>query len=467
MKQIYVQSRTKKQLAVYMNNNNLEDIFIQDRDEFNIGDVFLGIVKDVDFRLNVAFVRLNNRDIGFLKLEEPNQVHQGERVLVQIEKLATKSKYVTVNLSIQLQSPYIVILPYEKGIHTSKKLKEEERERLISLVNHQPVGLIIRTQSNELSDNIFLSHLKEQLTIWENIQWALNHVKSPQKVYQSMSDWTAFFNKHLGEINEMICDDIKFKEQLVKTCGSNTVNISYDLQFIKNRPYNLNQLVSLLTKREVPLSSGGHIIIDRTEAMTVIDVDTSNTRMNNNKDQILEQTNLKAAVECERQIRLRQLSGMILIDFINMNSKISKKKIIDQLRESFKNDSSITIYGFTKLGIVEMTRKRLFPDVYDQFSIYYAQSANQCELIMNQIEEKLLEYQSAQTDQLHLKVATKYNINWKAYLLELKERHELNFSLKLSEDPSLQEPFSLYKIEDGNRVNKQLRQQGIKVDNLF
>lgn len=468
MKKIYIQIKTEKQMLIELDQGHLSNFLIEDRSSPRVGDIFSGIVKKIDPRLNIAFVHIGYEELAYFPLKKDDKIHQGERVIVQVTKLPIKSKRISVTNKIEITNEFFVYLPFENGIHISNKIDLENHKRLMDLFkNFTSGGLIIRTACEFESEQFLLTMFETLKECWGNILNNHNQGDKPQLLYRNESVFQRYLSTiNLHDYDEIVCDDIHFTQQLKQQFSSVKDKFNYDRRFHMKKPFPLEMLKEKLTSPIVKLKNGANITINRSEALTLIDVDSAGFRYNKNKENMILEINKEAAKEIASIIKQRQLSGIILIDFINMKRKSEQQQVIEVLTNHLKDDLvPHVIYGFTKLGLLEMTRKRAFSDVYEHF-LTKSELMTDSSFNLHILEEKLLYYQAERVDAVHLEVKRDLT-KWKEKIRQFQDEHQFSFSLFISVNSALQTDFELYKIGDVNWLLQRMKERQIKVDNLF
>ncbi len=367
------------------------DEFIVAQGRYQIGDVFLGTIENVLPGIDAAFVnigasekngfihvtdlgplRLKKNASGINELLEPRQ-----KVLVQVMKEPTGSKGPRLTGNLSLPGRYLVLQPNGQGVNISRRINSEnERNRLRALgvlIKPPGTGLLIRSEANEINEELIISDLENLLKQWESIQNAAE-VSSPPVLLNREED---FINRVLRDhvkpdLVKIIVDTANASERAKNFLkgAANNIEIEHHTEptdFLDH--YKINSTIFNALKPRVDLPSGGYIIIEPTEALTVIDVNSGSfTRSANSRETVL-WTNCEAAIEIARQLKLRNIGGVIIIDFIDMESRRDQLQLLEYFTSSIKNDAARPqIAQLTELGLVELTRKRQGQNIYELFS---------------------------------------------------------------------------------------------------
>jgi ribonuclease G len=298
------------------------------------------------------------------------KLHKGEEILVQIIKEPVKDKGVRVTSSISLPGRFCVLLPFDNKIGISKKIADyRERRRLKKLAREilpENCGLIIRTAAKEQNEKTLVGDLKYLLSTWETIQDTVKSKKPPYLVYKDVGTTTSVFRDLVTpDISKVFIDSKKiFKEirDYVKFVDSSLLE---KIEYYKDNKsifevFHVEEQIKALMGRKVNLPSGGHIVIEHTEAMTVVDVNSGRYAAKKEQELNSLKTDLEAAREIVRQLRLRDIGGLIVVDFIDLEDDRNRKKIYDELKKEFKKDrAKVALLPMTDFGLMQITRQRV------------------------------------------------------------------------------------------------------------
>lgn len=347
-----------------------------------VGNIYKGRIQNVLPGMSAAFVDIGLGKNTFLyigngKLPEPvrhmssnDRFHIGQDIILQIEKDASGSKGPKGTMRITLPGHSLVLMPTSDYIGISHRIKDEAvRSRLKSIAEkHLPqnMGLIIRTSAALQSDEVFVDELSKLVQLWKTICTQYKVMSAPALVYRDADIVVRVIRDVIDEdIDEIITNDSECYLRLKGLLDSIASEKKHLLSLYGKRrqifdEYRLEEEINRIYSRNISLKSGAEIIIDRTEAMTVIDVNSSKNVGNGlSLEDTLLRVNLEAAEEIVRQLRLRDIGGIIVVDFIDMESKASNDMLLDRLRQLADKDRvKTTIVGMTNLGLVEITRKK-------------------------------------------------------------------------------------------------------------
>ncbi|MFA6939689.1 MAG: ribonuclease E/G [Clostridiaceae bacterium] len=351
--------------AVY-EDNILSNIYFEKEDNKpKEGCIYIGEVKNILPSLKGAFLDIGYEKNVFLYLDKNIKIKKGDRLAVQIIKEEEGEKSAKSSLNLLLPGRYIMLQTLKEEMEFSGKLTEDFKESIrheIELYNN--TGVIIRSNSIETSIDEIKNEYDYLYQIYSQIRRKEDYSSSLGLIY----DFNGILGKLLrdisGSIESIIVSDIKdrcFIEEYIKGKINTIVKLEENV-FLS---YGIEEDIKDLLKRRVILPSKGNIIIDKTEAMYVIDVNSSKNTSESSMDKTAFKTNIEAAAEIPRQIKLRGLSGIIIIDFIDLKDRNKKKELLDMLQLGFKEDRlKPSVYPFTELNLVQITRKKVTPISY-------------------------------------------------------------------------------------------------------
>jgi ribonuclease G len=391
--EILINITPRETRVALVENGMLQEVFIERAEKRGIvGNIYKGKVSRVLPGMQAAFVDIGLERAAFLHASDINSeatengdeahpdkrqseitdlLREGQTVLVQVIKdpLGTKGARITTHITIP--SRYLVLLPGEKIIGISTKIdNEDERSRLKNTVaalpsNDDGHGFIIRTVAEGIDANDLVSDQLFLTKLWESIQATINQAEAGSLVYQDLSLAVRTLRDLVDNQIEKIRVDSREGFSMLQEFSQQFVpHMSECLEYYPGeRPifdlYNIEDELQKALDRKVQLKSGGYLIIDQTEAMTTIDVNTGAYVGHRNLEETIFKTNLEAAQTISRQLRLRNLGGIIIIDFIDMCLEEHKRQVLRALEKSLiKDHAKSNITEVSSLGLVEMTRKR-------------------------------------------------------------------------------------------------------------
>lgn len=385
-KRILLDQRSDQVRLAVLEDGELCELYIEKPERTSlIGNIYVGRVDNVLQGMQAAFVDIGLEKNGFLSLSDiaipdaadvgeellhQKQLKPGNELMVQVLKQPGGDKGVRLTCHITLPGRLLVLLPTLHYIGISKKIEdEEERARLRAIAQQlcpEGMGLIIRTAADGASEHAIAEDIGELTAQWRSIAEPARYVKAPallrantDLIERSVRDML------IQDVDELLCDG----QELYDRARKIALQISAALAD-KVRPhrsdtslFSLFRVESQAEKaldRRVWLKSGGYLIFDYAEALTVIDVNSGKFVGKGSLSETIFKTNCEAAVEIIRQLRLRDIGGIVVIDFIDMDEPAQRDQMLNLLRAELKKDRTKTnLLGFTQLGLVEMTRKKL------------------------------------------------------------------------------------------------------------
>jgi len=349
-----------------------------------VGHVWKGRVENVLAGMEAAFVDVGIEKAGFLHVDEivamgvpkskrmiANLLKKSDEILVQAIKDPMGTKGSRLSMQLSLAGRFLVFVPYGEGVGVSKRLDDEERDRLRKICKALDIaggGLIVRTQAAGASARDLQRDLLALQRLWQALLARAEQVKAPSLLYseadRSLKVIRDLFGEHIDEV--LVDDEVQYQrilDFLRRTSPDLAERIHYysDPTPLMER-YGVDRALRSTLERRVDLKSGGYLVIDDTEAMTVIDVNSGRHvgRGKTTLEETITQTNLEAAEEVVRQLRLRDIGGMIIIDFIDMNDARNRKAVRQALEVALERDrAKAYVVDISPLGLVEMTRQNI------------------------------------------------------------------------------------------------------------
>jgi len=377
-------------LAALLTDDRVDELIVA-QGQYQIGDIFLGTVENVLPGIDAAFInvcesdkngfihvsdlgplRLKKGTFGITELLEPKQ-----KVLVQVIKEPTGSKGPRLTGSISIPGKYLILQPYGQGVNISRKINTEtERSRLKALgvlIKPPSTGLLFRTEAEKIKEELLIEDLEHLIQQWENILKVSEATNPPNLVKRDDDFSLKILRDHIKESTRSIIIDSEFSVERAKDFLINYES-EVDIEFHDNvsqhifEKYEIKKTIQKALQPRVDLPSGGYIIIEPTEALTVIDVNSGSFTRSANSRQTVLWTNCEAAVEISRQMKLRNIGGVIIVDFIDMESRRDQFQLLEHFTSAIKDDSARPqIAQLTELGLVELTRKRQGQNIYELF----------------------------------------------------------------------------------------------------
>jgi ribonuclease E len=357
------------------------------------GNIYKGVVSSVMAGLQAVFIDFGQKKHGFLQFHDvmpelylnikeagregkrnvQNSLEKGQEILVQVTKDEHGAKGASLTTFISIPGRYIVMMPGQKRVGISRKIENrEDRDRLKETFNSlklpPDMGFILRTACSDSLEEELSRDLKYLTKLWDRIKADAKKAGAPALIYKEQDIAMRTVRDYLNsEVAEIVIDDPKTctatKAFLKRIMPWRKVNVT---QYREKEPlfslYNIEAQIARLSQRTVMLPSKGYLVFDKTEALTAIDVNSGRSRKEDNVESTALTTNTEAAREVARQLRLRDIGGLIVIDFIDMESGRNRKLVENEMMNAVSVDRANTeIAGLSKFGILEMTRERLRP----------------------------------------------------------------------------------------------------------
>ena len=392
---IVIQKQDLKEISI-LEEGVLKEHYKEREDKKRLeGNIYIGKVTDVLIGMQAAFVDIGAEKNAFLHIRDilpkksnvtgnkkeelenykiKDYIKPNQKVLVQVKKDSNNIKGARVSTNIQIAGRFVVVLPENDFITVSQKIEnEEERNRLISIVESvkkdKKIGIIIRTAAEGKEESKIKKDIENTLKKLENIQ--KEFLNSDDKVPKIIKKSDTILEKILLDIADNKLEKIyvnnkelqKEIEQILKRLQEDvTIKVELVEEGLENK-YDLNSQIEKISNRKIWLKCGGFITIDKTEALTAIDVNSGKFTGKENIEKTALKVNKEASIEIAKQLRLRDIGGIIIIDYIDMNEETSREEIIKILKENLKEDRAKTqVMEFTKLSLLEITRKHMFSE---------------------------------------------------------------------------------------------------------
>lgn len=393
MKEILINKEAKKKDILLLEDGELKEKYTESDNTNRIeGNMYVGQVKDVLQGMQAAFVDIGLKKNTFIHLKDilpkvdvakekedftkenvKKILKPGMPILVQVKKDFTNSKGAKVSTHLSINSRYIIFMPNTEIVTISKKIEDKnEKERLISIVKKylpQNCGAIVRTSAQNKEEEKIKTDIEVASKKWDEIKKAYDKTvesnKYPRILYKSHGVIKKLLldliDKDLEKIVVNSREDYDYIIKVVTEFKAD--NIKVELRegenLIENTP-DLQKQIERAENRRVWLKCGGFIAIDKTEALTAIDVNSGKYIGKDNAEATIFKVNKQASIEIAKQLRLRDIGGIVIIDYIDMQEEKDKEKIINILTEELNKDRSKTqVVGFSKLNLLEMTRKHI------------------------------------------------------------------------------------------------------------
>lgn len=396
-------------------NGRLEEYMVEHPEEERlVGSIFKGRIQNLENDLQAAFVDIGLKKNAFLHywdmtsdadsiLDDDDDKGRSERrggkksnrltdeeiakkfppgseIIVQVTKgpISTKGPRVTANLSIP--GRYLVMMPGEKIRGVSKKISDgAERKRLKKILDKLPlpenVGLVVRTVGAGASARAFARDLRGLLTVWNEMQGNTRNLRTPCCIFQEpdlcervVRDWLT------EDVDSIVIDNEKSYEAMKELAGQISRRAKSKIRRYDGNTgifdhYGIERQLSDAFARKVMLKSGGYLVIDETEALIAVDVNTGHYKGNGNQEDAIREVNLEAVDEVARQLRLRNIGGLVILDLIDMKSRKHQREVVRRLKDALKRDRARTnVLEISELGLLEMSRQRQDSSILSQLT---------------------------------------------------------------------------------------------------
>lgn len=382
-KEIYISVTKEETKAAVLENSKLVEVYLDRSFQKRLaGNIYKGSVANVLPGMQAAFVNLGLERNAFLYVEDArpnnskalpiqNMVYEGQNIIVQVvkEPFGTKGARVTTHLN--FPGRYVVFMPGFNSIGVSRRIKsEKERERLKKIAEEASVpdcGLIVRTAAEGITPDELNKDIQELHRLWGLVKKKSVRKSAPALIHQELELVSWVLRDLFGEdVDRLTTNDPDTYEKILELVP--TFDSHYSKRVFLSTddvdPVELDQEVYKALRPKVWLKSGGYLVIDEAEALTVIDVNTGKYTGVKDFAETIFRTNIEAIPEIVRQIRLRNFGGIIVIDFIDMELAEHRSEVVRQLEEELKKDKTRTcVLGLTQLGLVELTRKKVRPSL--------------------------------------------------------------------------------------------------------
>lgn len=383
MKELIIFNEEDKRVLALIENEELVEKYEENENDKSIeGNIYVGKVQNVITGLQSAFVNIGEKRAAFIhakdilpkiditkekREEEPpinKLIKPGDPIIVEVKREAVDKKGPRLSTHISLSSRFIVFMPNASFITISQKIEDEnERKRLKELVKKylpENTGAIVRTVAANADEKLIKADIEKTLEKWKKIQ-EIPVEKLPQKIY----DKGGILKKTIIDLVDNKLDKIVLRDEceleevnaILEEIESKT-KVEIDPNILSK--YSIEKQLEKMKSNKVFLKSGGFITIDKTEALVAIDVNSGKFIGKKDVEETVLSVNLEAAKEISKQIRLRDISGIIIIDFIDMKLESSKKAVQEEILKNSKKDrSKVQVEEFTKLNLMELTRKHI------------------------------------------------------------------------------------------------------------
>lgn len=394
MKEIIVNSTQDKNIIMVVEDGNLLEKYDEYEELERLeGNIYLGKVIDILPGMQAAFIDIGDDKNAFLHIKDilpkvSNQtgnknedlskynikdyVKAGMPVIVEVKKDKTDKKGAKVSTNLNIAGKFAVIIPNSEFVTISQKIEDKkEIERLNEIVSNMGIknyGIIVRTSAVNASEEEIKQDVEELISVYENIKNNADKIiKNKEKIPKLLYEKGSLIKRLLVDIGHQGLDKVLVNNEKISDFVKDyikDINLSIEVELIKKENllnmYNLEKQIEKISNRKIWLKCGGFITIDQTEALTAIDVNSGKFTGKENIEKTVLKVNSEATIEIAKQIRARDIGGIVIIDYIDMDKKEDEEIIQNLLLEHLKKDRAKTqVVGFTKLHLLEMTRKHI------------------------------------------------------------------------------------------------------------
>lgn len=394
-KQMLVSANSSQTQIVILEGPVLVEHYVTKDDSNSVaGNIYLAVARNVLPGMEAAFLDFGASKNGVLyasdvspggrrnggrngkRIEEV--LKEGDKVLVQVTKDAMGAKGARLTGMPSLPGRYLVLVPDSDSVGISRRLPDADRNRLRDVINKvkpQGYGVIVRTAALHASAEELAADISRLTKQWEAIKEEAAKGQAPSLIHREPELLIKVIREHFtADFRKLLIDDKAGYETVINYLQSTAPDLVSKAHFYEDEialfdRYHVDDQLKKALDRKVFLPSGGHLVIDRTEALTVIDVNTGKFVGSSTLEDTVLQNNLEAAEEIGRQLRLRDIGGIIVIDFIDMETTENQQKVLRRLKETLAKDKTRTqVFEVSHLGLVEMTRKNVSAGLLEQFS---------------------------------------------------------------------------------------------------
>lgn len=463
MKKIIIETLISSEKTAIVEEDKLVELLI-DENENNklVSNIYRGIVKNVKAGLEACFVDIGMEKLAYLPLKKDSNIKSGMDIMVQVNKDVVGTKGPKLNLEISLSGRYLVYIPNNDRITISNRLQDEEQrfrlKKIVKKLVGKDCGIIIRTEAAGCSEEELEKDFTELKEKYDSICKEFKLGIGPKLLYKELDASTKYIKDNVNEdVSDIIVNDSNKYEEIKAILKSINKEYLNKLKIIQNQDifdlYKVQSQIEKALNKKVWLKSGGYLIIEKTEALTVIDVNTGKFTGSSNREDTVYRTNEEACIEIARQLKLRDIGGIIIIDFIDMIKKKNKENLLKYLNHCLGKDKRKTeVLGLTRLGLVEVARRREKKSI----SEYYLDECTMCNSessiksinhIMDDLEKEIsrIKLHTCYNDitvELNPSVIKKIKVNYMGLINKISKKYEMNILLKENKEIT----YEKYKI---------------------
>jgi len=381
-KEIFANTSFEETRVAIQEDNRLVELLWERRNSLNIvGNIYKGIVENVLPGISSAFVNIGHEKNAYLYIsdilggqKEPIEklLKKNQEIMVQVAKDAIGTKGMKVTMDVSLPGRYLVLTPYQEFVGISKNIeKPEEREKLTQIINKlaaenlKQKGCVVRTEAEGAAEQEIEREVKYLSRLWESVMRRFETAPAPCLIHKDMNLTMQVARDILSDgVGIYLLDNKDDYHNVLDFVSKISPELKDRVRLYEGKTpiytaFNIEPSIEELRKIKIPLPNGGTIVIQEAESLCAIDVNTGKFTGSKSQEETVTQTNIEAAQEVAHQLRLRNIGGIIVIDFIDMKRASNRHKVVDSLDKALGRDrAKIRILPITRLGLVEMTRER-------------------------------------------------------------------------------------------------------------
>ena len=393
MKHILINVEPYEKRVAIIHGTVLEEFRIERNEQLRLaGNIYKGIIDSVVPGIGALFVNIGTGKNGFLYIDDVEEksfhsllgeeiefekktprerLQKGQEILVQVvkEPIGTKGPLLTTDIS--LPGKYVVLMPFNKTVGISKRIeRREERMRLKGVLEklfiQRGLGCIARTESVGVSQRHLTLESRYLMNLWVRVQKRADRQQTPSVIFEEYDLPLRVIRDYLAEdVDKILVDSKEEYKKIARFANTIHPNLKKKIFFYRDNiplyeKFNVGAQIEKIFRRKLLLKSGSSIVIEQTEGLVAIDVNTGKYVGKKNPEETIFKTNMEAASEIAKQIMLRDVGGIIVIDFIDMNQKLHRTRVYECLQQAFKRDKAkIKISTISNIGLIEMTRQRV------------------------------------------------------------------------------------------------------------
>jgi ribonuclease G len=386
----------EKRIAI-IEDGKLVELYSESAENQEVaGNIYIGVVKSVLPGMGAAFIDIGLKRTAFLhfseldhdflnekqkKIRKKNDsstidkiFNVGDEVVVQVKKPPLGKKGASVTCRLTIPGKFLVFMPYKEKVAISRKITSGSQKHkfydILKRIKDPEVGIIVRTDTDNSTEEDFAMEYKTLENVWKNVKKGKEHLKGPTCLF-NQNELIFMLTRDLfnSKVTRVIVDDKEYRNKIIYQLKSIAPELINKIElFQETTPlfdvYGIEKDIHRIANSRIPLESGGNLRIEQTEALVSIDVNTGSFTGDNHYNETIMRTNMEAAFEVARQVRLRDLSGIMVVDFIDMTIAAHREKVFLELKKFMKRDRAKNkIFPFSPLGLIEISRKRRRPEV--------------------------------------------------------------------------------------------------------